>query len=224
MRNKRKVYLLLCIILLGCNSKIKKNEKEYVLMPVTNHNIETEESRMIEAALMLIINHFAIAEEDRMLELDSLFSADIGPPVRFEITQRKDYKDFFSFYISTSNSNIFFSGRLPTKIIKTGNRDVYMYMNEAAPLSKKELPDDFFKEVDGIALLDESPWNMFLSVLMCKKCLKSVVVIDRFVVTEENTKQFNEFTCDCEHDYKKENQKIIIEKAIITDEKGEIRP
>ena len=223
MRNKREVYLLLCIMLIGCNSKIK-NEKEDVLVPVATHNIETEESRMLKDALVNIVDHFIISEEAGMWDLDSLFNIDNGLPVRFEITQRMDYKDFFSFYIYPSNSNIFFMSKLPTKIIKTGHRDIYMYMNEETPLSKKELPDDLFIAADDYALLNEHPWDMFLNVLMCKKCFKSVVVIDEYVVTEEETKQFSEFTCDCEHDNKKENQKITIEKAIIIDEKGEIRP
>ena len=193
-KQKIKIHLLLCIILIGCSSKTKEYEAEDVLMNIANH--------------------FLVTEETRMLDIDSVFNADNALPVRFDITQRNDYRGFYSFLISPSNLTIFYMGGLPTKITKIGNRDMYLFMSEEKPLSKKELPDELFNDVDWEKMINESDWDFCLDIIMCKKCLNSVVVLDRFISTE-NTKQFNEFNCVCEHDYKKNKQEIIIEKPII---------
>ena len=42
------IHILLGIILVGCNSRIKYDEKEDVLIHIANHYIEQEEYRMLK--------------------------------------------------------------------------------------------------------------------------------------------------------------------------------
>ena len=191
MKNKIKKYLFLCIILLfGCYSQIKEYEKEDVLMHIANYYIEEEESNL--------------------LRLDS--SPNNAIPHGLQIYQEDDYRGFFRFVMFPTISSIFTINSMPTKILKVKNRYVFLYMKETAPISKDELPDELFNGSQILLLYEMSGY-----VLMCKKCFRSIVLIDPHIIAYDNIKQFNEFTCDCEHDYKKMKQDIIVEEAIIDD-------
>ena len=196
----KKGYLLLGILLIGCNSSIKYYEKENTLIHIANYYIEREEYRMFQMdSISGIINH--------------------SIPIRIEIFQEKDYRNCFQFAIVLSNSNSSTMEKLPTKIVKIKDRYVFIYMHARPPLSKKHLPSELFNETER-DLSDETSWQ----VLMCKKCLKCIVVIDNEIIPIMYIKQFNEFTCDCKCDYKKDKQKIIAEKIIIDTPDGFLPP
>jgi len=194
------IHALLCTILIGCSGTTGYDRKESILTRIATYYTEHEEYNMNA--------------------IDSLFEVDKhGIPTRIEIHQERDYRDYYQFSIILSSSNISNMRILPTKIVKIKNRYAFMYMHEKPPLSRKTLPIELFNN-KGCEFLDETSWQ----ILMCKKCLNCIVVIDRNPMPIEYIKQFNEFTCDCSHDYETDIQEIVAEEAIIDAPDGIIPP
>lgn len=188
------MYMILGILLSSCNREIKYEKEEIILMN--------------------ILTHYINQEENKMTMLDSVSNSVI--PIRIEIFQNKDYRDYFQFSITLSNSDIRTMDKMPTKVGKIKNRYFFIYMNDKSPLLGKYLPQELFIKTDSY-LLDETSWQ----VLMCKKCFKYIVVVDNEIIPIEYIKQFNEFTCVCKHDFPNNG---IIEDAIIDTSNGILPP
>jgi hypothetical protein len=173
MVNKYKyIYILLCIVSIGCKNGIIYEKKEKILIGITSYYIERE--------------------GDKIFEIDSLMNEmNCNTPVRIEVFQKNDFNGHFLFCILLSNSNIHNMKRMPTHIIKIKNRYVFMYIRGQKPISKKSIPNELFTKCERV-VMDETSWQ----ILMCKKSLKYIIAIDNIILPIEYIKEFNEFLCE----------------------------
>jgi len=174
-----------------------------------------------EKLLLRIAEHYIGYKMDDIAKIESWGDCN---RVFITIHQRKeDFNGFLSFWMAVANENIrkryiahsyvganeFISPRdLPTRITRIKGRYVVMYMNNQETISQKALPRELTNECINV-VKDETSWH----ILMCKKSLEHIVVIDDIIIPLECIEQFRNFLCN--ENFEKKTIELRIEKPII---------